>query len=183
MVFAEFRTLETPRLILRKIHREDAEDYYRHLASSEVVTRYMLFNPHKDFSESVASVEKALQRYDTARYYRWAITHKEDDRFLGVIDLLRFDEERNTCSFAYMIGQPFWGKGYGTEALKAVFAFAFEEMKMGAIEADHMAENVASGRVMEKAGMTYIRTEMGKYEKNGRIYDAPTYRITAEQWK
>ena len=183
MNFAEIKELSTENLILRKIRWEDAADYYRHLASSEAVTRYMLFNPHKDFSESVASVEKALQRYETGRFYRWAITRKEDDGFLGVIDLLRFDEERNTCSFAYMIGQPFWGKGYGTESLKAVFGFAFDEMKLDAVEADHMAENVASGRAMEKAGMTYVRTERAKYEKNCRIYDAPTYRITAEQWK
>ena len=183
MVFVPFKELETPRLILRKVRREDAADYYKHLGSSEAVTRYMLFNPHKDFSESVASVEKALQRYETGRFYRWAITRKEDDGFLGVIDLLRFDEDRNTCSFAYMIGQPFWGKGYGTESLKAVFCFAFDEMKLDAVEADHMAENIASGRVMQKAGMTHIRTEKAKYEKNGRVHDAPVYRITAEEWK
>ena len=183
MNFAEIKELSTENLILRKIRWEDAADYYRHLASSEAVTRYMLFNHHKDLSESVASVEKALQRYETGRYYRWAITEKDEDRLIGVIDLLRFNQEENSCSFAYMIGEDFWGKGYGTESLKAVFGFAFDEMKLDAVEADHMAENVASGRVMEKAGMTYIRTEKGKYEKNGRIYDAPVYRITAERWK
>ena len=182
MNFAGIKELSTENLLLRKVRREDAADYYRHLGSSEAVTRYMLFNPHRDISESVASVEKALQRYETGRYYRWAITEKGEDRLIGVIELLRFDEEENTCSFAYMIGEAYWGRGYGTEVLRAVFTFAFEEMKLGAIEADHMVENIASGRVMQKAGMTYIRTEKAKYEKNGRVHDAPVYRITAEQW-
>ena len=46
-----------------------------------------------------------------------------------------------------------------------------------------MAANPASGAVMRKAGMTYVRTDEEKYVKNGQSYDAPVYRITAQQWK
>ena len=82
-----------------------------------------------------------------------------------------------------MIGDEFWGRGYGTQALKAAFQFAFSEMDLAYVEADHMAANPASGAAMRKAGMVYVRTDEAKYQKNGCVYDAPVYRITADQWK
>ena len=173
----------TENLILRKVRREDAQLYYERIGSREAVTRYMLFNPHTDIADSVESVENVLRRYDSGRCYRWAIALKDDNSIIGIIELLRFDETANSCSFAYMIGDEFWGRGYGTQALKAALAFGFEQMELNAVEADHMSVNPASGAVMRKAGMTYIRTDEGKYQKNGCIYDATVYRITRNQWE
>ena len=183
MEFAAFEELETSRLVLRRIRPEDVQDYYDRLGSREAVTRYMTFNPHRDISESIASVQKALRRYEEGKYYRWAVAPKEDRRLIGVIDLLNFDESRDTCSFAYMLAEEAWGRGYGTEALKAALEFAFVKLKVSAVEADHMAENAASGAVMRKAGMKYMGTVPRKYEKNGVSFDAPQYRITLEEWK
>ena len=143
----------------------------------------MLWKPHQDISESLTSIEKSLTRYNEGKYYRWGIARRETDALIGIIDLLGFDEERNNCSFAYMIAEDFWGKGYGTEALKVVLDFAFQQLKVAAVEADHFGDNTASGAVMRKTGMQYIGTESGKYEKNGISYDAPRYRITLEMWK
>ena len=182
MEYAAFTELKTPHLLLRKLKREDALDFYQ-FAGSETVTRYMLWKPHKDISESVVSIEKSLIRYKEGKYYRWGIALKETDELIGIIDLLGFDEERNICSFAYMIAEDFWGKGYGTEALKTVLDFAFRQLNVAAVEADHFADNAASGTVMRKAGMQYVGTESDKYEKNGISHDALRYRITLEMWK
>ena len=182
MNYAAFTELKTPRLLLRKLKREDVPAFYR-CAGSETVTRHMLWQPHQDISESVASIEKSLIRYTEGKYYRWGIALKDTEELIGIIDLLGFDEERNTCSFAYMIAEDFWGKGYGTEALKTVLDFAFRQLNVAAVEADHFADNAASGTVMRKAGMQYVGTESDKYEKNGISYDAPRYRITLKMWK
>jgi hypothetical protein len=77
--------------------------------------------------------------------------------------------------------KPLYGRK--TEALQAALDFAFSEMDLAYVEADHMAANPASGAVMRKAGMTYVRTDEEKYVKNGQSYDTPVYRITAQQWK
>ena len=181
MKFPALPVLETSQLRLRRLSLDDAETYYRRLGSSEAVTRYMLWNPHKDIPESVASIQKVLRRYEEGRCYRWGIALKDSDSLIGVVELLRFDEEAESCSFAYMIAEAFWGKGYGTEALHAAFDFAFTQMEVKSITADHMAENIASGRVMEKAGMHMVRILPKKYEKNGRTYDAVEYSITADE--
>ena len=177
MRFPEICTLETPRLVLRKLTESDIPAYYAHLGSSEAVTRYMLFDPHKDISESVASIRKALGRYQAGRCYRWGIALREDDSLIGVIELLRFDEDANTCSFAYMLGCDFWNQGYATEALRAAIRFAFEKLEIDRIIVDHMTPNAASGAVMRKVGMTHTGTEQGKYEKHGRVFDAELYEI------
>ena len=182
MRYAAFRTLETPRLILRALSREDIPAYYARLGSSEDVTRYMLFQPHRDISESVASIEKAICRYETGKCYRWAITLKESNELIGILEPLRFDEEKDSCSFAYMLGKDFWGRGYATEALKAVFHFLFTEMGIQRVEADHMAANPASGAVMRKCGMVFQGIRENAYEKNGIKQDAILYAITREQW-
>lgn len=182
MVFPEIRELKTPRLILRKLTMADVPQYYERLGSSEPVTRYMLWNPHQDISESVASIQKALRRYEGGKCYRWGIALREDNALIGVIELLRFDEEKSTCSFAYMLGEAYWGMGYGTEAVKAAFRFAFEDMEISAVIADHMTANPASGAVMRKAGMSFVQTIPHAYEKNGIPYDADQYRITKDEW-
>ena len=109
--------------------------------------------------------------------YRWGIALKEDDTLIGVIELLRFDEDTNTCSFAYMLGCDYWNQGYATEALGAVIRFAFEKLEIDRIMVDHMTPNAASGAVMRKVGMTHTGTELGKYEKHGRVFDAELYEI------
>ena len=183
MRYCKLEQIKTERLLLRKLRMTDAQCYYDHIGSSEEVTEYMLWNPHGSLRESCDSIARVLAKYESERCYTWAITRIGDDSVIGRIDLLRFDETCNRCSFAYMLGKKFWGRGYGTEALKAVFSFAFERLKVESIVADHMSENVASGRVMQKAGMCHLGRYASKYEKNGRLYDADVYRITVDDWK
>jgi len=181
-VFISLPTLQTPRLILRKLRREDVSLYYARLWSQEAVARYMLWQPHKTIEDSAASIEKVLKRYETGESCRFCIALKETDELIGIVDLLRFDETAKSCSFAYMLGADFWGKGYGTEAVKAIFGFAFDSLGMVVISADHFTENPASGAVMRKAGMVWQRTLPDQYEKNECKFDAEEYRITKQQW-
>ena len=182
MIFPEPETICTQRLVLRKVRSSDIPAYYARLGSSRAVTKYMLFDPHTDISQSVASIQKALDRYAAGHCYRWAIALQEDDSLIGIIELLRFNEQEESCSFAYMLGEEFWGRGYGTEALRAALGFAFEKMQVKQVTADHFSANPASGAAMRKAGMTHVGTLPGKYEKHGTLYDAEEYQIIREQW-
>lgn len=182
MRFAPMETLLTRRLLLRKLTMEDAPVFFARLGSSEKVTEHMLWVPHRDISESVGSIQKVLQRYETGKCYRWGITLRGSGELIGIIELLGFEESAGTCSFAYMLGEDFWGQGYGTEAVGAAFRFAFSKLEISTINADHFAENPASGAVMRKAGMTRLGIVPGKYKKNGVFHDAVQYRITKEDW-
>ena len=176
MNFVEMTELETARLKLRRLSLEDVYDYYERLGSDGEVTKFMLFEPHQDIGETLELIQEALVRYEEeAQFYRWGI--ENEDGLIGVIELLRFDEESESCSFAYMLGKPWWGQGYATEAVQEVFRFAKEELGVKKITADHMAPNAASGAVMRRAGMTQVGVLPGKYEKHGQRHDAHVYEV------
>lgn len=177
MRYAQFHEMETERLLLRQLRMEDIYEYYERLFGDGDVSRYMLFDPHQDISESLESLQRKLDKYEQGNYYCWGITEKGEDSLIGLIELLRFDEMDNSCSFVYMLGCNYWNRGYGTESLKAVIRFAFEELEIERIVADHMTKNPASGLVMQKAGMKKIGTEPEKYEKLGMKFDADVYEI------
>jgi len=182
MVYADFQKLKTPRLVLRKLRESDASDFFR-FAGSETVTKYMFWKPHKDVSESVASIEKTVSLYEAGNCWRWGIALGETDELIGIIDLLGIREADRSCTFAYMLAEDFWGRGFATEALSAVLEFAFTQLGMETVWAEHFGPNGASGAVMRKAGMKYTGTEYGKYEKNGEVFHVPQYRITRKEWE
>lgn len=182
MLNIHFQELNTPRLRLRRLCMEDLPFYYR-LAGSEKVCRYMLWKPHASIEESAASIQKVLRRYETGDSCRWAIAMADTNELIGIIDLLPRDISNGICSFAYMLAESFWNQGYGTEALNAVVDFAFRECGVQILEADHFADNSASGAVMAKAGMVYQRTIFAKYEKDGRKYDAHVYCLPRTHWQ
>lgn len=181
MRFAAFHPIETERLLLRQLQMEDIYEYYERLFGDADVSRYMLIDPHQDISESLESLQRKLDRYEQEPYYCWGVTLKDEDSLIGLVELIRIDEETDSCSFVYMLGCNYWNQGYGTELLKAVIRFAFEELEITRITADHFAKNPASGAVMRKAGMKHIGTETEKYEKLGMRYDAECYEITQER--
>ena len=182
MRVVKFQEMETERLLLRKLRTEDIYEYYERLFGDGDVSRYMDFEPHQDISESLEDLQRRVDRYEEGEYYCWAIAEKEEDSLIGLIKLTRFDPRDNSCGFAWMLGCNYWNKGYGTEALKAVFRFAFDELKIDRIIADHMAPNKASGKAMEKAGMKHIGTDPQKYEKTGSLYDAEVYEIRSSAY-
>ena len=177
MKFVEMENLETGRLLLRRHSMEDLYDYYERLGSDGQVSRFMLWEPHQDIGETLQALERKLARYEEGGYYCWAVETKSGDGLIGTVSLVRMDEKDSSCSFALMFARDFWGQGYATEAMEAVFRFAFEKLEIRRIYADHFAENAASGAVMRKLGMARTGVVKEKYEKHGRKVDAVCYEL------
>jgi [ribosomal protein S5]-alanine N-acetyltransferase len=79
------------------------------------------------------------------------------------------------AEIGYWLGQPFWGRGIMTSAVQAVSRHGFEELKLGKITAHVFSFNVASARVVEKAGFQlegYLRKH---FLKDGEFIDAKAY--------
>ncbi|MBQ2729457.1 MAG: GNAT family N-acetyltransferase [Clostridia bacterium] len=173
--------ITTNRLKMRKLKLSDADAFYQ-FASDTKVTKYMNWIPHTSISDSINSIEKSIKEYENKSYYRWGISLKENDHLIGIIQLLAFDETKNSCSFAYMLNSEYQTKGYGTEALSAVIQFAFKKISVEVIEADIYSENKASSVVAKKCGMIYNGTIKDKYTKDGILHRADRYTITREQY-
>ena len=142
-------TLYTKRLVLRPFREGDAQAMYRNWTSDERVARYCRWYAHKDISETEQYLKFCLEAE-----HSWAITLKEKDEPVGCIDVVGINSV-GVPEIGYVLAYEYWGRGLMTEAVQAVleelFRCGFE--KIGAC---HDVNNPASGKVMEKCGMTYI---------------------------
>ena len=103
-----------------------------------------------------SQVEK-IQRHEEKRKndeeYYFGLFQKENNKLIGTISLFQVMRESLQSAFiGYFLDQHHNGKGYATEAVKALVGYAFEELNLHRIEAGVMPRNMPSQRVLEKAG-------------------------------
>lgn len=97
---------------------------------------------------------------------------------IGVIGLiLGTDINRISAELGYWIGEPYWGKGIMTEAVKAFIEYSFQTYKIHRIFAGIFSFNPTSMKVVEKAGLKYECTLKEAVIKNGEICDEVIYTI------
>jgi RimJ/RimL family protein N-acetyltransferase len=175
-------TLRTPRLVLRPFRLEDAADVQR-LCSSREIAATTLAIPHpypEGAAEAwIAGHAEAFARRELAHF---AITRPEDEALLGAISLT-FECEHNRAELGFWVGVPFWGCGYATEAAAAVLRYAFEVEGLQRVYAFHFTNNPASGRVLQKIGMTHEGTRRRHTLKWDRYLDSEAYAILRDDWE
>lgn len=147
------KRLETDRLILRKFVIEDAEAMFKNWASDPETTKFVSFNPHQNVDETKSILSEWIKEYEDGGF-NWVVELKESGEIIGNISVIEKSKKHNNCELGYVYGSKFWGKGYATEALKVVIGYLLNECDFHLVEAKHHKSNPASGRVMEKSGMT-----------------------------
>ena len=176
--------LLTDRLILRKFKEEDALDMYNNWASDKLTSRYVTWDTHKDVNETKEVVRRWIDEYD-AGCYNWIVELKDTHKPIGSITGVHINRRDLNVEVGYCYGSLFWGKGYATEALKRVIQYLINDCGFYLVEAKHLSENPASGRVMEKSGMhkdAVLRKRMINKVTN-ELDDIVVYSITREELK
>lgn len=169
-------TIETLRLILRRFDEQDAEDMFHNWAGDAAVCRYLSWGPHTSKEASLKRIQNWCVRYRWNNSYVWALEAKGKGCVIGSISVEIADDVNESCEVGYCLSREYWNRGVMTEALQAVLHFLFYEVGYRRIQAKHDVLNVASGRVMQKAGMQYERTEYKVgIRKDGTYYDLDVY--------
>ena len=153
MNLAGTNSIETDRLILRRFTTDDAEDMYMNWASDPQVTKYLTWPTHGSVEVTRQVLGDWIPRYEDGGYFNWALVLKETGAVIGNIAVVRLDEAVEAAEVGYCLSRAYWGQGIMTEALTAVIHDLFERVRVHRVAAYHDANNPASGRVMEKAGM------------------------------
>ena len=143
-------TLKTERLRLRKAKLSDAEAIFRQYAQDTEVTRYVSWRAHGSLDETVEYVRMCLLAWDVGKAYHWVIEQAEDKQVIGMI-IARVNGEK--WELGFVLARAHWGKGYMTEALKELIAWALRQKDIYRVWAVCDIDNAASARVMEKSGM------------------------------
>lgn len=175
--------IQTSRLTLRRFVPADAQAMYNNWASDAEVTRFLRWPPHSDVTVSQAVLSDWIAAYEKPDFYQWAIVPDALGAPIGTIGVNFCDDTLALAHIGYAIGRPFWNRGYTSEALSAVIAYLFDRVGMNRIESQHDPENGASGRVMQKCGMTYEGTHRQADISNRGIVDACMYAVLREEWE
>jgi len=181
MKHAGTQTIITDRLTLRRFELSDAEIMFKNWTNDEEVTRYLRFQPHKDIDESRTIIQQWIDGYKDDSNYLWGICLKSGE-LIGSIGMY-IAEIDFKADIGYCIGRKWWSEGYVSEALKAVINYMFTNTNIERIEAYHATKNPASGKVMEKAGMTHEGFARHKYKNSHGFHDCDMYGIIREMWE
>lgn len=153
------KLLETERLILRRYKMTDAEDMFANWVTDKEVTRFWDWEPHKNIATTQVLLKQWIQEYENLENYHWVIVCKENSQAIGYIYLNNINDSECSASVHYLLSRKYWSQGLMSEACKRVIEFAFQDVGFLKIHSYHHCDNPASGRVMQKCGMNYIKSE------------------------
>ena len=179
-VLKDLPTLETERLILRKMTLEDVEAIFAYSSDPEV-SRYTLWDTHRSIEDSRAFLELEVSKRERGGEPDWGIVYKGDHRLVGTCGIISWEPHHARAEIGYALSREYWGQDLMPEAARAMIRFGFERMSLNRIEARCIAENAASARVMEKAGMTHEGTLRQRELIKGAYRDIEVYAILREE--
>lgn len=164
--------LETERLLLRRFTEADVDNLFD-LDSDPEVMRFI--NGGTPTPRDVIEYDilpRFLWYYERfAGYGFWAAIEKATGEFLGWFHFRPPEGAGpDEVELGYRLRKAAWGQGYGTEASRALIRKGFTELGVRRVVASTFADNIASRRVMEKAGLTLVRTYRTTPADNVALY-------------
>ncbi|MEU4541031.1 GNAT family N-acetyltransferase [Streptosporangium sp. NPDC023825] len=179
--------LETDRLVLRPFTEADA-DHLLALDSDPDVMRFI--NGGRPTSREVIQAQtlpgflRAYPCFGTRGY--WAAEEKTSGTFLGWFEFRPLDDHSPAVvELGYRLNRAAWGSGYATEGSRALIRKGFTDLGVGRVTANTMTVNARSRRVMEKAGLSFVRNFTGDWPDaiEGSEHGEVEYEITRTEWE
>jgi RimJ/RimL family protein N-acetyltransferase len=149
--------LETARLRLRPFTRADVDALHAHWTEPEVL-RYLWDGVVIARAQAAAIVEESIASFAARRFGMWVVMAQDGGRLVGFSGL-RPIPERTDVELYYGLSRPYWGRGFATEAARAVLRHGFEEAELDPIYVRTDGPNVESVAVMKRLGARYPRTD------------------------
>jgi len=173
-------TLRTARLLLRPFRATDAEAVYRLAGAKDVAAGTFL--PHPMNRQAAHDwITERLQDQAAGTGVTFAVTLLDNEEVIGSIGMeLVTAHEQGRLS--YWLGQAYWNQGYGTEVVSALVEYGFTTLRLHRIYAPHFHTNPASGRVLQKVGMTHEGRLREHYLRFGQRIDVELYGMLREEF-
>ena len=172
-----FESMETERLILRKITDEDAIKLYRNIYNNFDYFKFYYQLPFNSFEDYKALVEKYKDYYANGNHYRWGIVLKDNNEIIGLVQLHTKDLLNKNCKIGYIIGYNYTKKGYAKEAVEKVIDFGFNKLNFHRIDANIVVENIPSIKLAESVGMHYESLREDSYKLGNKYYNQKVYTL------
>jgi len=173
--------LVSARLHLRPFADRDAASVFQWAGDARVAdTTALIPHPYpKGAAEAWIATHEAA--WELGRGLTLAVSLRASSELIGAIGLT-ISPEHQRGELGYWIGVPYWGQGYATEAARLLVDHAFGAIELHRVFAHHFVRNPASGRVLEKIGMTREGCQRQAFRKHGRYEDLACYGILRGEW-
>ena len=168
--------IKTERLRLRPLELLDASDIQR-LAGDRDVAATTRSIPHP-YPDGYAGrwIGDCQAESETGSLVISAVTLRESGEFVGIVELqIDGGPPSQQAQLSYWIGKPHWSRGYATEAATAIVKHGFANLGLERVRASHFSRNPASGRVLQKIGMSHEGTLVQHINKWGALEDVEQY--------
>jgi RimJ/RimL family protein N-acetyltransferase len=175
-------TLHTARLRLRPFDDPDATDLFA-LHSSAYVLRYWDAPPWGERVRAERFITACRQMAEQGTGARLAVDRVCDGAFIGWCSLNRWNPDYRSASLGYCFDHAAWGRGYATEAARALLRWAFDTLDLNRVQAETDTRNVASARVLEKLGFRREGTLREDCIVNGEVSDSWVYGLIRREWR
>lgn len=175
--------IKTDRLTLRRFRAGDEQAMFKNYFSDTEVTKYLRFANHTSVDQTAERLQVIIDAYQRQNEYIWAVVPNDVGEVIGMVALMGKTAEIDECyELVYMIGKNFWGKGYVTEATRAMLHYGFEQVGVNRIEANHATVNPASGAVMKKIGLKFEGRMPQKSRVTAGLVDILWYGLTRDEY-
>jgi RimJ/RimL family protein N-acetyltransferase len=179
--------LETPRLILRQFTEDDEGNLFD-LNSDPEVMRYLTGGkptPREEIRDQIIPFHHAVyDRFD--RLGTWAVESAATTEFLGWFHFRPGPgTDITNVDLGYRLRRSAWNKGYATEGSRALISMGFTDLGVQRVFAHTLTVNAASRHVMEKCGLTLVRTTPyeGKFSIEGAEHGEVEYALAKPEWE
>ena len=167
--------LKGEKIYLRYLKKEDRRPLFENIYHDDEVLRSFGAEYVEDYDSF--TLDRMIDRSIELQMYLMAIVIKGSDEVIGYIFQRRIPNPfENTVEVGFAIGKRYWNQGYTSEALKLMIDLFFDK-GVHKVTACHFENNPASGRVMEKAGMSYEGRRFDEYYFRGAYMDTLNYYI------
>jgi RimJ/RimL family protein N-acetyltransferase len=143
------------------------------LNSDPEVVRYVHEPLLENEEQALAIIRDIILPQYKSGLGRWAAHQSDSGEFIGWCGL-KYIAGTGIIDLGYRFMKPFWGKGFATEAARYSLDYGFQNLHLHTVYGSAHLENLASLRVLEKAGMTFFKKEI-----LGGV-SVKTYRITSD---
>ena len=147
------REIKTPRLRLRPVTGADLNAIHR-LWIDPGVRKYLWDDEVIPIDQAASAIETSQSLFEASGYGLWVVCPRDEETIIGFCGYWFFHDPPE-LELLYGITTTEWGKGFATEAARAMIRYGFEELSFNRIQASTDAPNQASVRVVEKAGMLF----------------------------
>jgi RimJ/RimL family protein N-acetyltransferase len=175
-------TIATPRLLLRAFTENDVDPMYQ-LLNQEEVLRYFPPTDPPPRDRVQRMILGLLRHWEERGYGLWAVELRSSGALMGRCGL-QVLPETGDVEVDFILGRPFWGQGFATEAGRASIRYGFERLGVESIVGIVHLDNQASQRVLEKLGMELIeQKEFFGMECYRYVVERPAYDRASMSWE